>query len=106
MKRLVFLSALFLFGLTAMANGPVNKLSKDQVKEMTKSEHLQRMKVLENRVTEIRDIPLSTLSNSDKKDLKSELNYIRKEMKMHENAYGLYISGGALLVIILLILLL
>ncbi len=103
MKRLIFISMLFFFGLAAMANGPVDKLSKEEVTHMTKTEHKQRVKILENRVKEIRNIPVTSLSPNEKKDIKSELNYIRKEIKMHQEAYVFYISGGLLLLLIILL---
>ena len=106
MKRLLFVPIMLLVGLTAMANGPVEKINREKVRQMTKSEHLQRVQILEKRVAEIKDIPNSSLSAKGKKDLKSELNYIKKEMKMHQQAAGIYISGSALLIIILLIILL
>ncbi|HYW94119.1 MAG TPA: hypothetical protein VE870_00875 [Bacteroidales bacterium] len=106
MKRLLLLPVLLMFGLAVMASGPVEKINKKEISQMTKTEHQQRVKILEKRVKEIKEMPQTTMSPLDKKDLSSELKYIKKEMKWHQEAAGIYISGSALLIIILLIILL
>jgi hypothetical protein len=106
MKKLSLFVLLILFGASVRAGGPVEHLDKKNISQMTVQEHNQRVQVLENRVKEINEIPLTSVSKSQKKDLKSELRYINKELKMHQEAYGIYISGSALLLIIILIILL
>ncbi len=106
MKHIVSIAVFLFFSLAVMASGPVGRISEENIQKMNRTEHAERVKVLENRVLEIKNIPLSDLSSTEKKDLKSEVNYINKEMKMHRQSYGIYISGSALLIIILLIILL
>ncbi len=106
MKHLLMIIVLVFSGFTVMANGPVKEITRKDVHQMTQAEHQQRVQLLEERVAEISDLPESTLTAKEKKDLKSELNYIKKEMKLHQQAMGIYISGGALLLIIILLILL
>lgn len=74
------------------------------IKNEEPSEHATAML---KRLFEIKNIYRSTLSNSEKKALRKELRGMKKEMK---NASGLdsrvYISVGAIIVILLLILIL
>lgn len=65
----------------------------------------QRVTRLTQRLEEIRAMDIEKLSKSEKRALKSEVRSIKKEMKKAASG-GLYISIGALLLIILLILLL
>jgi hypothetical protein len=66
----------------------------------TAQEHVQR---LEKRLEEIKAMDIEKLSRSEKKALRGEVRAIKKEMKA---VTGVYISIGALLIIILLIILL
>jgi hypothetical protein len=64
-------------------------------------EHVKR---LENRLEEIKAIDKSTLSKAEKKALRGEVKAIKKEMK--EIGGGVYLSVGAVILIVLLIVLL
>ena len=58
-----------------------------------------------NRIEEIRHMDRSQLTSSEKKELRKELRFLKKESKPRKN--GIYLSVGALIVIgVLLILLL
>ncbi len=63
-----------------------------------------QIKVLEERLTEIKEMDKSALSRSEKKELKSEVKEIKKEMKALSG--GVYISAGALIVILILLIIL
>jgi Skp family chaperone for outer membrane proteins len=65
----------------------------------------QRVTRLTQRLEEIRAMDVEKLSKSEKKALKAEVRSIKKEMKKAASG-GVYISVGALLLIILLIILL
>lgn len=60
--------------------------------------------LLNNRLTEIQEMDKSTLERSEKKVLKKEVKTIKKELKAIGR--GVYISTGAIIIIILLILIL
>jgi hypothetical protein len=62
------------------------------------------MQALKNRVQEIRAMDKSTLSRSEKKELRQELKDINKTMRDNNN--GIYLSLGAIIIVILLLILL
>ncbi len=64
-----------------------------------------RIEVLQNRLKEIEQMDFGKLERSEKKEVKSELREIRRELKAY-NASGIYISIGGLLIIVLLLILL
>ncbi len=66
----------------------------------SKEEHLAR---LERRLEEIKTMDVKTMTRSEKKALRVEVRQIKKEMQA---VSGVYVSVGALLIIILLIVLL
>lgn len=57
-----------------------------------------------NRLNEIKNIDKSTLTRSEKKELRVELRSIKKEMQKSSN--GVYLSVGAIIIIILLLIIL
>jgi hypothetical protein len=57
-----------------------------------------------NRLEEIKDMDKSELNRSDKKALRKEVRAIKTEIRSSGN--GLYISAGAIIIILLLIILL
>lgn len=63
----------------------------------------QRMTELENRLREIKAMPLAELPKEERRALRKEVRSIKKEMAI---SGGVYISVGALLLILLLVLLL
>lgn len=69
-----------------------------------KEENDAKALLLNNRLEEINGIDMSDLDRSEKKALKKEVKEIKKELKAIGN--GVYISTGAIIIIILLILLL
>lgn len=56
-----------------------------------------------DRIEEIKEMDRSALSRAEKKELRKELREMKKEV--HDD-YGIYISWGAIIVILLLIILL
>jgi hypothetical protein len=95
--RTMLLVVMVAFGAPAFADAvvPVHAAPVE-----TQQEHLQR---LERRLEEIKSMDIDKLSRSEKKELRREVRAIKKEMKA---VSGVYISIGALLIIILLIVLL
>ena len=57
-----------------------------------------------NRLQEIKDMDKSSLSKTEKKELRNEVKGIKKEMKAANN--GVFLSVGAIIIIILLLILL
>jgi hypothetical protein len=63
-----------------------------------------RAEVLINRLEEIKKMDMSTLSKAEKKELRNEVRETKKELKT--NGSGVYLSLGALLLVIILLILL
>jgi len=61
------------------------------------------VKVMLNRLEEIKDMDKSNLSRSEKKELRKEVKAIKAELKSTGN--GVYLSVGAIIIIILLLIL-
>lgn len=117
MKKIIFSTLLFAFlafsitpvlAFTGSENKsePVETLSKSEVKELSKDEAKVRIEILTNRLLEIKAMDLKELPRSERRTFKKEVRDIEKELKWQQNNTGIYISGSALLIIILLIILL
>ncbi|MFZ6051759.1 hypothetical protein [Halocola ammonii] len=94
----------------ALASGgetePIDRVSRNEVKEMTKEESQARVEMLTERLNEIKSMDLDELSWNERRKLKKEVRIIEREMKLQQNDTGIYISGGALVVILILLILL
>jgi hypothetical protein len=62
------------------------------------------VRVMLDRLEEIKDLDKSSLSSAEKKELRKEVRTIKKDVRASGN--GLYISSGAIIIILLLIILL
>lgn len=80
-----------------------NKIKKEP-KVLTAEEQV-KLEEIEARVLEIRDMELSNLEKAEKSEIKSELKSLEKEAKALRGS-GLYISTGALILIIILLIIL
>ncbi|MGM0944077.1 MAG: hypothetical protein ACQEW9_02775 [Bacteroidota bacterium] len=102
MKKLFFIAALFLSSqfLLAAPDGT----GKDSKKEELTPEQVEALERIENRVEEIRAMDFSEMSRVEKKEIRAELKTLKAEAKANNN--GIYISTGAIIIILLLILIL
>lgn len=62
------------------------------------------IRVMIDRLNEIKEMDKSSLTRADKKELRKEVRAIKKDIKSSGN--GLYISTGAIIIILLLIIIL
>jgi hypothetical protein len=62
------------------------------------------VKALKSRVDEIKALDKSTLTRVEKKELRKELKTINQELRSNSN--GIYLSIGAIVIVILLLILL
>lgn len=62
------------------------------------------VKTMLNRLNEIKEMDKSDLSSSEKKELRTEVKTIKKNLKSSGN--GVYLSVGAIIIIVLLLILL
>lgn len=105
MKRILLIASFTIFSFAAMANSPFEPLDKKVIENMTEEQRIKRVELLEKRVAEIKEMPLKDLERSERKALRKEVRAINKETKALQGA-GIYISGGALLVALILLLIL
>jgi hypothetical protein len=98
----IALSSLFLSNYASATSDP----TKDPItsNNTVPVDTAAQLKVLELRLNEIKEMDKSALTRSEKKELKSEVKEIKKEMKALSG--GVYISAGALIVILILLIIL
>lgn len=104
-------SFLLLFNAPVHAAGDesseaIERMSRKEVKELSKDESQARVEVLTERLEQIKEMDLDEMSWNERRKLKKEVRDIEKEMKWQKEDVGIYISGGALLIIIILLILL
>ncbi|MCL6260540.1 hypothetical protein M3O96_15665 [Aquiflexum sp. TKW24L] len=102
MKKLIYalsFCAMFLT-ITPAADAKGNK----EAKEELTAEQKVRLSEIESRVSEIKSMDFSELSNAEMKEVKTELKEMKAEAR--QLGGGVYLSIGAILVIILLLILL
>lgn len=101
MKKKIYLLAtailLSVASSTAMAND-----AKPAKAPLTEQQQAQ-LQSIEQRVLEIKKMDKSSLSRQDRKDLRNELQDMKKEAKALSG--GVYLSVGAIIIIILLLIL-
>ncbi|WMJ74812.1 hypothetical protein RCC89_16780 [Cytophagaceae bacterium ABcell3] len=104
MKKLT-LKAITLAAMTTFASFNVEAAStKDGTPATT--EVVSKEDQLMERLQEIDEMDKSELNRKEKKELRKEVRGIKKELKAEQRGPGLYISGGALLLAIVLLLVL
>jgi hypothetical protein len=105
MKKSTFYLVMMLFSLTLVptttfAAAPVTTtLTADPTKEVP-----AEVKVLLNRLEEIKAMDKSNMTRAEKRALRKEVRAIKAELKSTGN--GVYLSVGAIIIIILLLILL
>ena len=100
MKRIIFAFALFFSALLVIH--PTSSFAKNK-RELT-VEQQAKLDSIQTRVEEIKHMDKSTLSKEEKRELKTELKTMRKEAKALGGG-GIYLSVGAVLIIILVLIL-
>jgi len=105
MKKTAFGLILILMALLAFPN---NAIASESVftNPTEKTEEIpDDIKMMVDRVNEIKEMDRSNLSRSEKKELRKELRTIKKDLKKRDGR-GIYISTGAIIIILLLIIIL
>ncbi len=82
----------------------VTPMNKKQLQALSETEVAERLELLESRVQEINAMDLSSLTKAEKRDIKKELREIKKQNEFLSG--GVYLSVGAIIIIILLLILL
>ncbi|MBA2328322.1 MAG: hypothetical protein H0V91_01745 [Flavisolibacter sp.] len=96
----------FLFALTTSTAAASNAIAVNNPEkvELT-AEQQARIDALKRRVVEIKGIDRSKLTKQERKDLRAELKEMNKEAKAIQGR-GVYLSVGAIIIVILLLILL
>ncbi len=85
---------------------PTTIIAAEKVKTAisTENEVPAEVKVMYNRLEEIKEMDKSNLSSSEKRELRKEVRTIKTELK--STGHGVYLSVGAIIIIVLLLILL
>lgn len=103
MKKVNYYLLVLLVSLSVFANTP-NTVEKNPTIEKNKAEMPVEVKNMLVRLDEIKAMDKSDMNRSEKKELRKEVRAINKSLAATNN--GVYLSIGALLLIIILILIL
>ena len=95
---LTFLFCISIYGVQANTDHP-----KDSIELINKQREVE---IMTERLNEIKEMDKSDLSHSERKALRKEVRDIKKNMNTMRTSGGIYISAGAVILIILLIILL
>ena len=99
-KKIYFLATAIVLSLASPA--VMAKESKPVETPLTEQQQA-RLKTIENRVLEIKTMDKSSLTRQERKDIRNELQEMKKEAKAVGG--GVYLSVGAIIIIILLLIL-
>jgi hypothetical protein len=101
MKKKIYLLATAI--LLSVASPAVMAKSKPAEAPLTEQQQA-KLQSIESRVLEIKKMDKSSLTRQERKDLRNELQGMKKEAKAMNG--GVYLSVGAIIIIILLLILL
>ncbi|MCH7415790.1 hypothetical protein MM213_19975 [Belliella sp. R4-6] len=106
MKKVIntLFMAVMLMGITATASFAGKEIATKNVAKEVTAEELKRFEEIDARVKEIKEMDFKELSRVERKEIRKELKELNKEAK--ESGNGLYISTGALIVILILLIIL
>jgi len=104
MKKTIFIAIMMIFTLSATttfaAKNDLKSTTPVATENKLSTEELSQMK---NRVEEIRNMDKSEMTSSEKRELRKESKGIKENVR--KNGEVIYISGGTLLLIVLIIVL-
>jgi hypothetical protein len=108
MKKIIFSICIMILSLsasTAFASGPDTRSSSDIPLPVKKENKLSDEEIsrLTKRVEEIKNMDKSTMTVKERRETRKELKAIKENVK--RNGTIIYISGGTILIIILILLL-
>ncbi|SHG19140.1 hypothetical protein SAMN05444396_105302 [Flavobacterium segetis] len=104
MKKITFYLMVMLMSLTIVPNQLFAAEKNPTAVSNPAKEVPAEVKVMLNRLDEIKAMDKSELSSVEKRELRKEVRTIKKELKSSGN--GVYLSVGAIIIIILLLILL
>jgi len=95
--------SVMLFTAVAPGIAEAKEVKKDKDKTEISAEDKVRLSEIDARVAEIKEMDFSEMTKAEKKDVRNELKGLNKESKQLSG--GVYISVGAIIIILLIILL-
>ena len=101
MKKLSFYLMVMVLTLTVL---PTSTYAREKNPTEAPKEIPAEVKTMLNRLEEIKKMDKSDLSSSEKKELRTEVKTIKKNLK--SSGQGVYLSVGAIIIIVLLLILL
>ncbi|KDN54599.1 hypothetical protein [Flavobacterium seoulense] len=101
MRKLSFYFMIMMLSLIAL---PINTYAAEKNPAENPKEVPAEVRTMLNRLNEIKEMDKSNLSSSEKKELRTEVKTIKKNLKA--TGHGVYLSVGAIIIIILLLILL
>jgi predicted PurR-regulated permease PerM len=104
MKKITFFTMMLLLTATLFTTNSFAINEKVPTSSNNPKEIPAEVKVLLNRLEEIKKMDKSNLSSTEKKELRKEVRIIKSTLKSTGN--GVYLSIGAIIIIILLLILL
>ena len=104
MKKITFYLMMMILSLSVVPTQMLAAVKNPTSVSNTPKEVPAEVKVLLNRLDEIKAMDKSSLNASEKKELRKEVRAIKAELKSTGN--GVYLSVGAIIIVILLLILL
>ena len=101
MKKLNFYLIALIVSLSVL---PMNSYSAEKNATANPKEIPEEVQNMLNRLNEIKEMDKSNLSSAEKKELRTEVKTIKKNLK--KSGQGVYLSVGAIIIIVLLLILL
>lgn len=102
MKKSLLVFFLLLSGQLAMADSGNKSENKKNNIELTEAQQ-ERLVEMQNRVEEIKAMDFMSMTKDERKEVREELKEMKAEARASGN--GLYISAGAIIVILLILIL-
>ena len=103
MKKLPFYLMIMVLSINILQTTMIASEKKSTVIATNSKEIPEEVKVMFNRLEEIKAIDKSSLNSSERKALRKEVRTIKADLKTTDN--GVYFSIGAILIILLLLIL-
>ena len=104
MKKNIFCLSLIVLSFVIFPNNVI-AAEKPPIHALVETNEMPpEIKVMVDRLNEIKDLDKSSLNRSEKKELRKEVLAIKKSVRASGN--GIYISSGAIIIILLLIIIL
>jgi len=105
MKKISFYLVVMVLSLSIIPTTIFAKENKTEINTLEAPKEIPaEVRVMLNRLDEIKEMDKSALSRSEKKELRKEVKTIKKNLK--KSGQGIYLSASAIIIILLILILL